>query len=58
MDVGLVVIILTGMIGDGWSSIDWDLFSFTAVAFVVGWLLVPSVLQFYWSGPKRADVSR
>jgi len=59
IDVGLFVILLTGMIDDGLRSIDWDMFSFTAVAFVlVGWLLVPCVRQFYWRVPKRADVSR
>jgi hypothetical protein len=47
------------MIDDGLSSIDWELFSFTAVAFVLGgWRLVPSVQQFYCSGPKPAGVSR
>ena len=59
IDVGLFVMCLTAMIDDGLSSIDWDLFSLTAVAFVLaGWLWVPCVRQFYWSGPKRADVSR
>jgi hypothetical protein len=59
IDVGLFVIHLTAMIDDGLSSIDWDLFSLTAVAFVLaGWLRVSSVRQFYCSGPKRVDMSR
>jgi hypothetical protein len=60
IDVGLFVILLIGMIGDGLGSMDWDLFSFAAVALVLaGGLLVPSVREFYWSGPKRAaGVSR
>jgi len=59
IDVGLFVMCLTAMIDDGLSSIDWDLCSLTAGAFVLaGWLWVPSVRQFYWSRPERADVSR
>ena len=63
-DAGLFGTFLYGMIDDGLSNIDWDMFAFTAGTLVLTlWLLLPPVRRFYWenvardTGPKLAGVN-
>jgi hypothetical protein len=50
IDVGLLGILLYSMVDDGLDNIDWDMFQFPVVAFVlVAWLLAPAVRCFYWA---------
>jgi uncharacterized membrane protein (DUF2068 family) len=48
-DAALLAIFVYSIFDDGLDNIDWDMLSFTAVAFVlVVWLLIPPVRRSYW----------
>ena len=58
-DAGLLGIFVYSMVDDGLDNIDWDMFAFTLVAFVlVIWLLVPAVRRFYWDAPGGVSKER